>query len=114
MAARWSWGRRGSNGTGGSRRSRSRRSSPNCRPATRTGRPWSKLGHYKAITETLEQSGISKEYVPGGAFRLRHTFAIRQLRRNESPQRVAKWLGVQDPDVIARYLAVVDRSEVPV
>ncbi len=83
-------------------------------PATRTGRPWSKLGHYKAITETLEQSGIGKEYVPGGAFRLRHTFAIRQLRRNEPPERVAKWLGVQDPDVVARYLAVVDNSEVPV
>ena len=83
-------------------------------PATRTGRPWSKLGHYKAITETLEQSGISKEYVPGGAFRLRHTFAIRQLRRNEPPERVAKWLGVQDPDVVARYLAVVDNSEIPV
>ncbi len=83
-------------------------------PATRTGRPWSKLGHYKAITETLEQSGIGKEYVPGGAFRLRHTFAIRQLRRNETPERVGKWLGVQDPDVVARYLAVVDNSEVPV
>ena len=83
-------------------------------PATRTGRPWSKLGHYKAITETLEQSGIGKEYVPGGAFRLRHTFAIRQLRRNEPPERVGKWLGVQDPDVVARYLAVVDSSEVPV
>ncbi len=83
-------------------------------PATRTGRPWSKLGHYKAITETLDRSGISKEYVPGGAFRLRHTFAIRQLRRRESPERVSKWLGVQDPDVVARYLAVVDNSEVPV
>ena len=83
-------------------------------PATRTGRPWSKLGHYKAITETLDRSGISKEYVPGGAFRLRHTFAIRQLRRRESPERVGKWLGVQDPDVVARYLAVVDNSEVPV
>ena len=83
-------------------------------PATRKGGAWSKLGHYKAVGEVLEQSGIAKEFVQGGSFRLRHTFAIRQLRRREPAERVAKWLGVQDSDVMTRYLAVVDNSERPV
>lgn len=83
-------------------------------PATRMGRAWSKLGHYKAVRELLESSGLSKEQVQGGAYRLRHTFALRQLRRREPPERVARWLGVVDPDVMTRYLAVVDSSELPV
>lgn len=82
-------------------------------PATRKGKPWSKLGHYTAVLDVLEKSGIGEEWVAGGAFRLRHTFALRQLRRNEPAERVAKWLGVVDPDVMARYRGVVDNFERP-
>ena len=42
----------------------------------------------------------------GGSFRLRHTFALRQLRRGTEPAQVARWLGVE-PEVMARYDRVV-------
>ena len=51
-------------------------------PATRTGNPWSKVSHYKAVTQVLDESGIDKGLEEGGAYRPRHTFALRQLRRN--------------------------------
>ena len=42
----------------------------------------------------------------GGSFRLRHTFALRQLRRGFKEKTVAQWLGVE-PEVMARYRRVV-------
>ncbi len=50
--------------------------------ATRTGKAWSKVSHYKAVTEVMGVSGIDKGLEEGGAYRPRHTFALRQLRRN--------------------------------
>lgn len=76
-------------------------------PSTRSGKPWGKVAHYGAVTRVLEASGIDKHLVPGGSFRLRHTFALRQLRRGKTPEEVARWLGVVDPAVMARYRRTV-------
>ena len=51
--------------------------------------------------------------VEGGAYRLRHTFALRQLRRGKSPDLVAKWLGVVEMRVMDRYRRVDYSSERP-
>ncbi|MEB0060100.1 tyrosine-type recombinase/integrase [Variovorax sp. LG9.2] len=73
-------------------------------PATRSGKPWSKEAQYKAARSVLEDAGIDS--ADGGSFRLRHTFALRQLRRGTEPAQVARWLGVE-PEVMARYDRVV-------
>lgn len=74
-------------------------------PSTRKGTPWGKVAQYNATREVLEAAGI--EELDGGSFRLRHTFALRQLRRGRSAEEVANWLGVSDPSVIARYRRVL-------
>lgn len=75
-------------------------------PSTRsTGKPWAKVPQYGATREVLEAAGI--ENSAGGSFQLRHTFALRQLRRGTSPDQVARWLGVSDPQVMARYQRVL-------
>ncbi|MDH6590511.1 integrase [Variovorax sp. TBS-050B] len=61
-------------------------------PATRTGKPWSKEAQYVAAKQVLEEAGI--EASSGGSFVLRHTFALRQLRRGARIDEVARWLGV--------------------
>ena len=74
-------------------------------PSTRTGKVWSKNSQYNATKEVLRAAGVDD--VDGGSFRLRHTFALRQLRRGKAPGDVAKWLGVNDPEVMARYRRVL-------
>ena len=74
-------------------------------PSTRTGKPWSKVSQYNATKDVLRAAGVDE--VEGGSFRLRHTFALRQLRRGTSSTEVARWLGVSDPDVMARYLRIL-------
>lgn len=75
-------------------------------PSTKSsGKPWGKVAQYNAAKEVIRASGI--DGVEGGSFRLRHTFALRQLRRGTAPDEVAGWLGVSDPAVMARYLKVI-------
>lgn len=73
-------------------------------PSTRTGKPWSKQSHYSASRRLLEEAGIEGE--EGGTFRLRHTFALRQLRRGTAPEEVARWMGVEVA-VMERYKRVI-------
>ena len=73
-------------------------------PSTRTGKPWSKQSHYAATRQLLQEAGLDSN--DGGTFRLRHTFALRQLRRGTAPEEVARWLGVE-PAVMDRYKRVV-------
>lgn len=77
-------------------------------PSTRTGKPWSKQAHYGAARQLLRDAGL--EGGEGGTFRLRHTFALRQLRRGTALGEVARWLGVE-PAVMDRYLRVVDSPQ---
>ena len=74
-------------------------------PSTRTGKPWSRVSQYNATKEVLQAAGVDD--VDGGSYRLRHTFALRQLRRGKAPGEVARWLGVTDPAVMARYQRVL-------
>lgn len=75
-------------------------------PSTKSsGKPWGKVAQYNAAKAVIQASGIVG--VDGGSFRLRHTFALRQLRRGTAPEEVASWLGVSDPAVMARYLGVI-------
>ena len=75
-------------------------------PSTKSsGKPWGKVAQYNAAKEVILACGIAA--VDGGSFRLRHTFALRQLRRGAAPEEVARWLGVSDPAVMARYLRVI-------
>ncbi|MDM0116762.1 site-specific integrase [Variovorax sp. J22R133] len=73
-------------------------------PSTRTGKPWGKESQYKCAKAVLEDAGLDSR--EGGSFRLRHTFALRQLRRGFEPQEVARWLGVE-PEVMDRYTRIV-------
>ena len=68
-------------------------------PSTKsTGKPWGKVARYNAAKEVLQAAGVDD--IEGGSFRLRHTFALRQLRRGKAADEVARWLGVSDPAVI--------------
>lgn len=73
-------------------------------PSTRSGKPWSKDSQYRAARAVMEEAGL--DAADGGSFRLRHTFAIRQLRRGTAPEQVARWLGVE-PEVMGRYERLV-------
>lgn len=69
-------------------------------PSTRTGKQWSRDSHYMCANKVLEEAGVDS--TEGGSFRLRHTFALRQLRRGTSSEQVAMWLGVE-PDSMTQY-----------
>lgn len=77
-------------------------------PGTRDGRPWAKVSQYEAARSVLQAAGVDGA---GGSFVLRHTFALRQLRRGTAPADVARWLGVSDPGVMERYRRVVFEPE---
>lgn len=70
-------------------------------PATRAGRPWGKVAQYTAARGVLAAAGLPDQ--AGGSFLLRHTFALRQLRRGASAEQVAGWLGLADAAALARH-----------
>lgn len=75
-------------------------------PSTKSsGKAWGKVAQYNAAKAVLQASGVDD--VEGGSFRLRHTFALRQLRRGKTAEDVARWLGVSDPSVMSRYQRVI-------
>lgn len=74
-------------------------------PAARCGRPWGKVAQYAAAKAVLASAGIAD--TEGGSFKLRHTFALRQLRRGTSAEQVAQWLGLSDVAALARYRQVL-------
>jgi integrase len=69
-------------------------------PSTRTGKPWHADSQYMNARKVLEDAGMDSR--AGGSFRLRHTFAIRQLRRGTDPEQIARWLGIE-PAEMKRY-----------
>lgn len=70
-------------------------------PSTRSGKPWGKVAQYGSVRKVLAAAGLAEG--PGGSFRLRHTFALRQLVHGHAADTVAGWLGVADPQVMQRY-----------
>lgn len=75
-------------------------------PATKTGKSWGKVSQYEATKLVLRDSGLDPSLEKGGSFRLRRTFALRQLRRGQDERVVANWLGVEDAEM-SRYRRVV-------
>jgi site-specific recombinase XerD len=74
-------------------------------PATSSGRPWGKVAQYMAAKAVLSEAGLLD--TEGGSFKLRHTFALRQLKRGTPPERVAEWMGLSDTAALARYRRVL-------
>ncbi len=75
-------------------------------PSTKTGKPWSKPAQYLAVCTVLKETGWTEDQIKGGAFRLRHTYALRQLRRGFDEPTVAKWLGIE-LEAMARYREIL-------
>ena len=69
-------------------------------PSTRSGTAWGKTSCTLACRSVLERAGLPD--ASGGSFRLRHTYALRQLNRHASAD-VASWLGIQDLAGMDRY-----------
>jgi integrase len=74
-------------------------------PAARSGRPWGKVAQYTTAKAVLAAAGVPE--AEGGSFKLRHTFALRQLRRGTSADQVAQWMGLADAAALARYRRVL-------
>ncbi len=74
-------------------------------PSTRSGKPWGKVAQYESARRVLVDAGLDAD--GGGSFRLRHSFALRQLQHGHDEARVSQWLGVVDPAVMQRYRAVL-------
>ncbi|WP_151638304.1 tyrosine-type recombinase/integrase [Noviherbaspirillum aerium] len=74
-------------------------------PSTRSGKPWSHTGCYESCKAVLAGAGMDNE--SGGVFKLRHTFALRQLAKGKTEVEVARWLGILDINSMARYRQVL-------
>ncbi|MEC4722421.1 tyrosine-type recombinase/integrase [Noviherbaspirillum sp. CPCC 100848] len=74
-------------------------------PSTRSGKPWSHTGCYESCKAVLSGAGMGDE--GGGVFKLRHTFALRQLAKGKTETEVARWLGILDINSMARYRHVL-------
>lgn len=76
--------------------------------STRKGKPIGKVAQYEAVQRVLEAAGLPDSVLRGGSYRLRHTFALRAIRRGNEATEVARWLGI-DAVEMARYQRLVDR-----
>ena len=77
-------------------------------PSTLTGKPWSHTACHDACKAVLARAGIDD--AASGIFKLRHTFALRQLADGHSAADVALWLGFLDVQSMARYERIVTES----
>ena len=63
-------------------------------PSTKSGKPWGKTTHFDSVAGVLDDAGLKG--FKGGSYRLRHTFALKQLSKPEiTDAEVAAWLGVE-------------------
>lgn len=81
-------------------------------PSTRSGKPWGKVAQYEAARRVLADARLDAD--GGGSFRLRHTFAMRQLQHGHDAGTVAGWLGIVDPQVMLRYERAIPVMAAPV
>lgn len=59
---------------------------------------WSKMAQYESARDIMKAAGIE-----GSSFMLRHTWALKALAEGADEPDVARWLGVLDDEVMARY-----------
>lgn len=74
-------------------------------PSTLSGKPLSHATCYKVCKAVLTEAGMDDD--SGGVFKLRHTFALRQIADGRSEPEVARWLGLVDLNGMARYRKIV-------
>lgn len=74
-------------------------------PSTMNGTQWSATRCFEACRDVLTEAKVAND--AGGLFKLRHTFALRQLRKGKPEEDVAKWLGFLDANSIVRYRRIV-------
>ena len=72
-------------------------------PSTTAGKPWSHPACHRAAVGVMEAVGIEG----GSPFRLRHTFAVRQLLNGHAEEEVARWMGHADTGPMKRYRHVL-------
>jgi integrase len=72
-------------------------------PSTTTGKAWSHPACHRAAVGVMEEAGIEG----GSPFRLRHTFAVRQLLNGHAEEEVARWMGYADTGPMKRYRHVL-------
>lgn len=77
----------------------------------RSGEAWGKMAHYEAVRKVMEAARVDSGTNSGGAFMLRHTFAIRQLRRKKNVADVARWMGIANLGEMDRYRSVLEAYE---
>ena len=76
-------------------------------PSTRTGKQLSKSPQFKGCSEVLATAGLTGASATGGGYKLRNTFAIRQLAEKKNTNaEVAAWLGIDEGEM-ARYRRVM-------
>lgn len=80
-------------------------------PATWAGKAWSHTGSQQACSALLQGAGLQN--AAGGLYRLRHTYALQQLRAGTSENTVARWLGFRDPESIAQYRPLLMPATLP-
>ena len=74
-------------------------------PSTKSGKQWGKTAHFDSVADVLDAAGLVG--FKGGSYRLRHTFAMRQLSRAQNSEaQVATWLGI-DVAEMKRYRGVM-------
>lgn len=82
-------------------------------PSTGKGTQWGKGAQNLAVAQVLNLANLPDEAQAGGCFRLRHTFALRQLERGTPLEELGLLLGLKDEDALERYRNVrVSRTEV--
>jgi integrase len=72
-------------------------------PSTTAGKPWSHPACHRAAVSVMEEAGVEG----GSPFRLRHTFAVRQLLSGHAEEEVARWMGYADIGPMKRYRHVL-------
>jgi len=74
-------------------------------PSTKSGKPWGKTAQFDSVADVFESGGLTG--LKGGSYRLRHTFAVRQLARPEcTEEKVAEWMGI-DAKEMSRYRGIL-------
>lgn len=74
-------------------------------PSTASGTAWSHTRCFESCRDVLESAGLGNR--AHGLFRLRHTFALRQLSQGKDEKSVAQWLGLKDLKNMERYSKIL-------
>jgi integrase len=75
-------------------------------PSTMSGKGLSRPSVHLIAVGVFEEAGVTK----GAPFRLRHTFAVRQLTKGHTEDEVGAWLGIVESRPMQRYRKFVVKA----